>query len=501
MASGHARSGPLVRSGSIALNDLAASSSAINNIAVSPDGTLACVVGDYVDQRQATAHGTVTLIDLVQKKLRWTRQMAPPEATANVYAVACRFHDDSVFALANADAAHAMANNAGRVYVAKYGRNGDELKYAAVPVSTESRAGIDLLVRDGKLHVIGFGKDTDASKEYYSMFVATADESLAFQTRMMKDGAYTQFAAVHGIGSYWYIGGDFYPKIVPKNDLPIYYANSKIKPGGGYVWSVRPQHKAVTASDNIATAIDDQATTYSLSQSRGMSSLIAVDAGGRIAPAVTYQSAFCKVESLTPAGRGLLAIRQSCAGSGGKRGLVWIDPATGAETALDVLGNTPEFIMADNRNWYGVGLNGRRQEFVFGRLDVDTGLHFVDKHAGVSHDLRIANLKADARGVPSFDYTYRQQGAGCAISLAGKAIAGHAEAGGKVELEVYNPQGSNGKEMPPILALHDGETNFTVARKDMLAPQWITFDTKLDDAARATSCDKKADRIEVMFKR
>jgi hypothetical protein len=48
---------------------------------------------------------------------------------------------------------------------------------------------------------------------------------------------------------------------------------------------------------------------------------------------------------------------------------VWIDPAAGVETALDVLGNTPKFILSDGRNWYGVGLNGRKQEFVFGKLE------------------------------------------------------------------------------------------------------------------------------------
>jgi hypothetical protein len=362
---GHAQGAQLARSGSLPLGDLAASSD-INNVAISPDGTQACVVASYVKKSGAALYSTVTLVDLVQKKAGWTRQMLPPDAMANVYAVACRFQGDNVYALANADAAHAMANNMGRVYVVKYGRNGDELKHAAIPVSTESRVGIDMLAHDGKLHVIGFGRDTDATNEYYSMFVAAVDESLAFQIQMSKDGSYTQFAAVRAIGRHWYIGGDFYPKIVPRNDLPIYYANSKIKPGGGYVWSVRPQHKVVTASDNIATAIDDRATTYSLSQSRGTSSLIAVDAGGTIAPAVTYKSAFCKVEAFTPAGRGLLAIRQPCTGSGGKRGLVWIDPATGAETMLDVLGNTPKFILSDSRNWYGVGLNGDRLEFVFG---------------------------------------------------------------------------------------------------------------------------------------
>jgi hypothetical protein len=154
MASSCAHAEPLVRSGSILLSDLAASSD-INNVAVSPNGMLACVVGSYVKEREATVYSTVTLVDLVQKKVGWTKQMPPPDAMANVYAVACRFQGDNLYALANADAAHAMANNVGRVYVYKYGRNGDELKHAAIPVSSESRVAIDMLADDGKLHVIG----------------------------------------------------------------------------------------------------------------------------------------------------------------------------------------------------------------------------------------------------------------------------------------------------------------------------------------------------------
>jgi hypothetical protein len=43
------------------------------------------------------------------------------------------------------------------------------------------------------------------------------------------------------------------------------------------------------------------------------------------------------------------------------------------------------------------------------RMSAAADLHFAEKLGGVSHDLRIANLKGDARGVPSFDHTYRQQ--------------------------------------------------------------------------------------------
>jgi hypothetical protein len=48
--------------------------------------------------------------------------------------------------------------------------------------------------------------------------------------------------------------------------------------------------------------------------------------------------------------------------------------------------------------------------------------------------------------------------------------------------------------------MHDGAANFTVALKSMPAPKGITFDTMLDDAARANNCNKKAHRVEIMFK-
>ena len=90
---------------------------------------------------------------------RWTH-CPPPDATANVYAVACRPHGDNVYAL---------ANNVGRVYVYRYGRRGDELRHAAIPVAAESRVAIDLLAQDGRLHVIGFGKETGKNNEYYNL--------------------------------------------------------------------------------------------------------------------------------------------------------------------------------------------------------------------------------------------------------------------------------------------------------------------------------------------
>lgn len=126
-------------------------------------------------------------------------------------------------------------------------------------------------------------------------------------------------------------------------------------------------------------------------------------------------------------------------------------------------------------------------------------IRFVEQRAGVSHVLQVDNLKKDAKGVPSFDYTYTQQSGSCKYVVTGKAVAGHDEVDGKLELEVHNPQGPGGKQAASILAFYDGEDNFTLPYKEALKPRSVTYLKLLDDAARAKSCDKKADRIEIVF--
>ena len=126
-------------------------------------------------------------------------------------------------------------------------------------------------------------------------------------------------------------------------------------------------------------------------------------------------------------------------------------------------------------------------------------LQFVEQRGAISHTLLVDNLKKDAKGVPSFDYTYTQQSGSCKYVLSGKAVAGHEEVGGKIELEIYNPEGPNGKQAPAIMTFYAGEDNFTLPVKDVLKPRSVTYLKLLDAAARAKSCDKKADRIEIVF--
>ena len=128
-------------------------------------------------------------------------------------------------------------------------------------------------------------------------------------------------------------------------------------------------------------------------------------------------------------------------------------------------------------------------------------IQFAEKHANINHTLQVDNLKMDAKGVPSFDYTYTQQSGSCKYVVKGKAVAGHEEVSGKVELEVHNPQGPDGKQAPSILNFYDGDDNFILPYKQVLKPTSVTYLKILDDAARAKICDKKADRIEIAFKK
>jgi hypothetical protein len=73
----------------------------------------------------------------------------------------------------------------------------------------------------------------------------------------------------------------------------------------------------------------------------------------------------------------------------------------------------------------------------------------------VARSLAVAKWSVDKRGVPAFDYTYKQSGEGCAYERKGHAVAGFEDNGDSVELEIYNAQDAKGNEGPPITFFYD----------------------------------------------
>ncbi|MYM94005.1 hypothetical protein [Duganella vulcania] len=124
---------------------------------------------------------------------------------------------------------------------------------------------------------------------------------------------------------------------------------------------------------------------------------------------------------------------------------------------------------------------------------------FTAKRAGIEHTLKLSQWKVDGKGVPSFDYVYEQQAAGCRLKVVGRATAGFEEKGGKVVLDVFNPEDGKGKALPQILMFYDDTVTLTLPLKGTL--QQVSFDDELTDAQLRGSCGKKSDaKLSVLFR-
>ena len=338
----------------------------VADVALAPGAASACVAGSYIVDADAVVHSAVMLVDIAQKKLGWVAHIKPPAGAANLTAAACRIHGNNLYVLANADSSSARTTSQSSVHLYKYALSGELLKHAPLPVAASNAVGIALVELGGKLQVVGYTKDVDEKNEYYAMLLSNFDEGMAFQTKVLKTGAYNEQAAVRALGGNLYMGGEFYMKTASRTDLASYYASSRVTPAGASQWSVRPQHQLVTRSENIATAIGDDGSAYSLSHSKGNTSLIVVDPAGKAGAAKTYKSTYCAINSLAATAKGLFAIRRQCDRAKGKDALVWIDPVAGAEKTVKLLAQKPKFIGAADGRWYGVGGSADKLEFSIG---------------------------------------------------------------------------------------------------------------------------------------
>jgi hypothetical protein len=119
--------------------------------------------------------------------------------------------------------------------------------------------------------------------------------------------------------------------------------------------------------------------------------------------------------------------------------------------------------------------------------------------AGIEHSLQVSQYKVDKKGVPSFDYVYEQRAGNCRFTLSGHAVAGFDENKGKVELEIFNPQGDDGRALPQILVYYDDGATFTLPYKGKL--KQVSFDGTLTPEQMKRSCGKKdSEQFSLLFK-
>lgn len=126
-------------------------------------------------------------------------------------------------------------------------------------------------------------------------------------------------------------------------------------------------------------------------------------------------------------------------------------------------------------------------------------LQFIKTQDGITHSAKLSNWHVDKKGVPSFDYTYKQTGPNCEYSSSGKAIAGFDEYDGKVELAVYNPEDGKGRELDSILLFYNDPVKITLPFKESRQATSMSFVSKLTKAELMHSCLKQQARLSVVF--
>jgi hypothetical protein len=76
------------------------------------------------------------------------------------------------------------------------------------------------------------------------------------------------------------------------------------------------------------------------------------------------------------------------------------------------------------------------------------------RDGALTRTLSVSNWHVDKRGVPSFDFRFRQVGGGCDYQRDGHAVAGFDENDGKAELEIYSGQDDQGREGPQLMIFY-----------------------------------------------
>lgn len=125
------------------------------------------------------------------------------------------------------------------------------------------------------------------------------------------------------------------------------------------------------------------------------------------------------------------------------------------------------------------------------------------KEGAVTRTLSVKNWRTDKRGVPSFDYQYRQSGPNCDYQRDGRAVAGFEDLGdNKVQLEIFNPEGDDGKQAAPIAVYYDADSTviFSMPVAGKGAKVWVSF----EDAVlkkKLPKCGHSGRGEAVMFKK
>jgi hypothetical protein len=319
----------------------------VNTMAFSASGDKLCLAGtDPDDMATTTVH--FLLIDRVRNAVAWRTKLAVPNDLANIHPVKCLVAADRVYVLANADTSLSPPIAETQTHVIAFDLHGKRIASARVDVPGMSQYGYAMAESPDGLRIAGYTRDRGGPAERYGTYSVTLGATLrpTGAPVIRKNGAYAYPLDARIVGDSLYVAGRFYRAEARDDDFGT-YAASRLRTGGGYVWST-PTALVWNMDNEIAVGADG--TSYSLGSDRKTTTLAVVPPDGKARAPLTYRSAFCATDAIAPYGDGIVAVRQPCTGKEGYA-LVSIAAATGKEERLTAIPGEPLHVATHGPIW------------------------------------------------------------------------------------------------------------------------------------------------------
>lgn len=449
----------------------------VRHLGFSADNAKACLAGDRFDPDSMQSTGELLLIDLKRDVVIFKAHIPVPDDNASLLPVQCAIDGDDVYVLANVDTQLSRSLNQGIVYLYQFNKQGKQIGKKELVIPGRNNYGHALGVSANGIQVAGYIKDEDDSFEYYSFFTLAVDRRLKEgKLNVRKTGAFWSGSEARFVGENVHIAGPFMPAKVAKDGGDNDYANSRVLANGGYAWSVRPFKKAPR---KVVAGVSQQGAIYSLAYEDTGSTLAVTGADGKQQSLASFPSKFCETTSLSEYGDRVLALRTPCNKQGKAAELLAIAPATGKESAVRLAPGEPVYAATNLGQWFVISKDAAgKLALNTGAIDGDT--RFSQTLAGVEHSLSLSRIKIDQKGERSFEYVYEQHAGECRFSIAGHAA----------EVDVFNPQGKDGKELPAIVMYDGSAATLTLPHAGPV--RQASFDADLSPEQAKRSCGSKS---------
>ncbi|WP_426339595.1 hypothetical protein ACN9MZ_25310 [Pseudoduganella sp. S-14] len=455
------------------------------HVGFAPDNMRACLAGARFDPESMQSTGDLLLLDLKRDTVIAQAHVPVPDDYASLNPVQCAIDGDNVYLLANVNTQLPRSLNQGLVYLYQFNMQGKQLGKKRLVIEGRNSYGHALGVSANGVQVAGYIKDEDDSFEYYSFFTLALDRRLnEGKLNVRKTGAFISGAEARFVGDNVHVAGPFVAAKVVKENWIDNYASSRILANGGYAWSMRPFKKE---PHRVVAGISQQGAVYSLGYENPESTLAVTSAEGKQVSLSSFPSKFCETSSIADFGADVLALRKPCDEKRKAAELTLISPAGGKESPLQLVPGEPVFAATNAGQWFVISKDAAgKLAWYSGAIGGDTRLS--QTAAGVEHSLSIGRINKDRKGERSFDYVYEQRAGDCRFSMSGHAV----------EVDVFNPEGPDGKELPQIV-MYEG-AGMSVTLPVAGPPREASFEGTLTPEQAKRSCgSKNGGKLSLMF--